>query len=128
MEHPRHPPGPGRAAAIAVTAALIGPRRVLDGEGPGRVRVTATPSEPPSASGGQGEAEQQPVARREAPLAVTVLAVTVVLLAMVELPAGAVLGAHVLRRLRPRARERAVHAEFDVVDGSLAFAPGAEDG
>ena len=107
MEHPRHTPGPGRGAAIA---------------------VTASPSEPPSASGGQGEAEQPPVARREAPLGVTVLAVTVALLAMLVLLAGAVLGARVLWRLRPRARERAVHVEFDVVDGSLAFARGAEDG
>lgn len=122
--------GPGRAATIAVVgctllvallvtwAALIGPGRVLDGEGPDVVRTSPTPTPTETVSEDVGPLPEpfDDVERGDFPLLVSLLAATLFGLVLLVLLAGVALGLRQLLRVRPRRRERALEVEFDVLE------------
>jgi len=101
---------------LVAWAALIGPGRVLEGQGPDRYEVTPTASEAVSDEVGATPELYDEVERGDLPRLVSWLAAGLVFAAALVLLAGVVLGLRRLWRLRPRARERAVEVPFEVVE------------
>ena len=119
---------PARSAVLAVVgctllvsllvawAALIGPGRVLEGQGPDRYEVIPTASETVSDEVGATPELYDEVGRGDLPRLVSWLAAGLVDAAALVLLAGLVLGLRRLWRLRPRLRERTGEVPFEVVD------------
>jgi len=103
-------------ALLVAWAALIGPGRVLEGEGPGRFALNPEANEATTFDPGEPLEDLDDVEPRRGSPIISILAAGLVLAAALVLLAGVLVGLRQLWRLRPRARESAVEVPFEVVD------------